>query len=581
METKLPSCVPEIWGGIECTINRVRDSFRDQLSDTGHYTRKGDIGAFAGLGISKIRYPVLWEKHLPDENGKTDWRWARSRLSDLRNNNIIPIVGLLHHGSGPVTTNLLDEEFPEKLAAYAGRVAKEFPWVEYYTPVNEPLTTARFSGLYGFWYPHHRDERSFIRMLLNQVKAIILSMKEIRKVNPKARLVQTEDLCKIHSTTSLAYQAAYENERRWLTYDLLCGKLVPGHRLWNHLLSLGISKDCLQFFAANACPPDIMGFNYYVTSERYLDDRLHNYPDHLHGGNSVHRYVDADAARAGQRCGLGNLLTEAWERYHLNIAITECHLNCSREEQMRWLKETWDVCCSLRQQNIPVLALTAWSLLGSFDWDTLLLEQNGHYESGIYDISNGDLRPTILEKMIRSYARGQKFQHPLLAGKGWWHANEPEPTTAVATAPLLIIGNDSPMKEKLRMMCAERRIDYRELPVHESMDSRAMKAYQNGGIRKCWGIIEIINGESGMYGMHEWVKDMSGVYNIPLLVIQTQSMEFGDTDPINYLYVQAEETDGMKFVQPALDLFIDGEKGAWVIAQQGVQQGKIKEPALY
>ena len=54
------------------------------------------------------------------------------------------------------------------------QVATKFPWIEYYTPVNEPLTTARFSGLYGFWYPHAKNDVSFAKMLLNQMKGVVL-----------------------------------------------------------------------------------------------------------------------------------------------------------------------------------------------------------------------------------------------------------------------------------------------------------------------------------------------------------------------------------------------------------------------
>ena len=77
---------------------------------------------------------------------------------------------------------------------------KNFPWLNYYTPVNEPLTTARFSGLYGIWYPHGTDELSFITMLLNQMKGIVLAMRAIREINPDAQLIQTEDLAKTHSS---------------------------------------------------------------------------------------------------------------------------------------------------------------------------------------------------------------------------------------------------------------------------------------------------------------------------------------------------------------------------------------------
>ena len=78
-------------------------------------------------------------------------------------------------------------------------------------PINEPLTTALFSGLYGVWYPHDRGYRTFTRALLNQVIATVLAMREISEVNPLAQLVQTEDLGKIHSTAALSYQAEFEN----------------------------------------------------------------------------------------------------------------------------------------------------------------------------------------------------------------------------------------------------------------------------------------------------------------------------------------------------------------------------------
>jgi dTDP-4-dehydrorhamnose reductase len=57
---------PEIWGGIECTINRVNNRFFDQLKYSQHYSRETDIELLADLGIKKIRYPVLWEKHQPE-----------------------------------------------------------------------------------------------------------------------------------------------------------------------------------------------------------------------------------------------------------------------------------------------------------------------------------------------------------------------------------------------------------------------------------------------------------------------------------------------------------------------------------
>ncbi len=111
----------------------------------------------------------------------------------------------------------------------------------------------------------------------------------------------------------------------------------------------------LAWFLDNPCPPDVLGINYYVTSERYLDERLDRYPECSHGGNGRHRYADVEAVRvrAAGLDGAGALLREAWARYRLPLAITECHLGCTREEQMRWLAEVWDEACAAKAGGHP------------------------------------------------------------------------------------------------------------------------------------------------------------------------------------------------------------------------------------
>jgi dTDP-4-dehydrorhamnose reductase len=141
------------------------------------------------------------------------------------------------------------------------------------------LTTARFSGLYGHWYPHGRDDQTFVRALLGQCRATALAMHAIREINPHAQLIQTEDLGKIFSTRALRYQAEFENERRWLSLDLLCGRVTSEHRMWPYLTGVaGIDESELAWFIEHPCPPDIIGINHYLTSERFLDERIERYP---------------------------------------------------------------------------------------------------------------------------------------------------------------------------------------------------------------------------------------------------------------------------------------------------------------
>ena len=220
----------EVWGGVECTINRVRDRYFNQLELNGHVRRSDDLDRFAAIGLRTLRFPLLWEMLAPDSLEQIDWSWADERLDKVRSLGIRPIVGLLHHGSGPGLTDLTDPEFPEKFARFASLVIRRYPWLDAFTPINEPLTTARFSGLYGHWYPHRRDDRTFVTILLNQIRGTILAMSAIREVNASAILVQTDDLGRTFSTRAMKYQADFDNERRWLTWDLLLGKLQPARR---------------------------------------------------------------------------------------------------------------------------------------------------------------------------------------------------------------------------------------------------------------------------------------------------------------------------------------------------------------
>lgn len=473
MQVQNHDTIPELWGGIECTINRVQDKFLDQLESSGHYNRPDDVSRLISTGIKKIRYPLLWEKHQPRIDDVIDWRWSTGQLQQFQRNNVEVIAGLVHHGSGPAFTNLLDDQFPCLLAAYADKVIHQFPFLNYFTPVNEPLTTARLSGLYGLWYPHDANDRSFLKMLLNQLKGVVLSMLAIRRVNPAAKLVQTEDLGKTYSTNLLRYQAEFENNRRWLTYDLLCGKVNKDHPLWNYLLRNGINESEIRFFEENVCVPDIFGYNHYLTSERYIDERLELYPEHTHGSNGIHVYADVEAVRIElkEKTGLAVLLSEAWERYRKPLAVTEVHLHCHREEQLRWFRHVWSTCKKLAEEGVRLEAVTAWAMLGSYGWNRLLTSPGGEYEPGVFDVRSGTPRPTAIAHYLTNLAK--EAHHPVSNSNGWWHRptrflhkpsllqNRVDLKFGLDSAPLLIIGKNGRLGNAFARMCRERFIDFR------------------------------------------------------------------------------------------------------------------------
>jgi dTDP-4-dehydrorhamnose reductase len=414
-----------------------------------------------------------------DGPGAADWRWTDVRLVRLRELGLRPIATLLHHGNGPRHTELTAPDFVPKFVAFATRVAERYPWLDAYTPINEPLTTARFCGLYGLWHPHARDHHVFARILLNQITAIRLVMRAIRQVNPAAHLIQTEDLAQAHSTPALAYQARHENARRWLTLDLLTGRVVPGHPLWSYLARAGVRAE-LEQLASDPCPPDIVGLDYYPPSERFLDDRIERYPARTHTSNGRDRYADLDAVRVleGGPTGFEGLALEAWRRYRLPIAATEVHLGCTREDQLRWLKEIWDAALRLRARGADVRAVTVWALLGSYDWDSLLTRRRGHYEPGAFDVRAQDPRPTALARMMRDLARNGDAAHPVLDAPGWWRrkdrlvwaavgspgrAEKAAPRAPARARPLLITGASGRLGQAVVRSCVARGLPHRAL----------------------------------------------------------------------------------------------------------------------
>src|ERR1700712_193308 len=414
-----PQTPLEMWGGVECTVNRVRDQYLTQLERSGHHERADDLERFASLGLRAIRYPVLWERTAPIDGEGADWRFADERLTALRRLGIAPIVGLVHHGSVPRHTHLLDRGFAVGLARFAAEVAKRFPWVEYWTPVNEPVTTARFSCLYGVWYPHAQSDRAFVAAVLNQCRATVLAMQAIRAVNPAAKLIQTDDLSRTDGTQPLADKVAFYNARRWLGWDLLFGRVTPRHQVWDYLVDSGATPRQLGWFAKPACPPDVLGINYYVTSDRWLDHRLGRYPNRAARPSTDEAFVDCEAVRvlALPKPGIAALLEEAWDRYEIPLAVTEAHIDAKREDQMRWMLELWRAAQAARRGGVDVRAVTAWSLLGSFDWNCLLTASNGYYEPGPFDVRSEPPRPTALAALIGELAEGRPPSPPVAQGE--------------------------------------------------------------------------------------------------------------------------------------------------------------------
>ena len=386
----------EIWASPEPTVARIdAATYRDQIVDTGHESREGDLDLLAGLGISATRYPVLFERVAPCAPDVLDLAWASRRLERLRELGVEPIVTLLHHGGGPRYTSLNDPEFPSYFARYAAGIARAFPWVRRWTPINEPLTTARFSTLYGHWYPTATDDASFGRAIVNEALAMLLAMEAIAAVNPVAQFMITEDLQGFTALDRVVETyVAHKRERSYLSIELVMGRVRPGHALYAYLTQqCDVSVADLERVERHARPPDLVGWNYYPNSERALgaraDGTFFNEALHLHG-----------------RIAALPLLRAAHDRIGLPFGLSEVHRSGDAGVRVAWLAERMHDLRELHDAGCPVRMLGAWAAFGLVDWTSLLRLRRDDVEDGVFAFARADETPqeTEVSRAVRVLA---------------------------------------------------------------------------------------------------------------------------------------------------------------------------------
>ncbi len=96
------------------------------------------------------------------------------------------------------------------------------------------------------------------------------------------------------------------------------------------------------------------------------------------------------------------------------------HLGCYQQvEQLRWFKEAWDAANQARNCGVDIRAVTVWALLGAFDWDSLVTRRGGNYEPGVFDVRNGQPRPTRLAEMITKLGANEFVYDRMVDEPGW------------------------------------------------------------------------------------------------------------------------------------------------------------------
>ena len=357
--------------------------------------------------------------------------------------------------------------------------------------------------------------------------------------------MQTEDLGKTFASAPLQHQADYENARRWLSLDLLCGRVTGDHTWYRAFIDAGIEERALLEMVDEPTQPNIIGVNYYLSSDRYLDHRLCLYPKASHGGNGYQAYADVEAARVnvpGNTSRLETRLGEVWERYGLPLAVTEAHNGCTREEQIRWLVECYSRIETARSAGIDVRALTIWALAGLVDWNSLLTRRDEHYESGAIEVRGGTARRTSLAAAAQSLAKTGAYDHPVLDAPGWWHremrfygsVKSICAPTVVGARRLLITGASGTLGRAFSRLCHLRGLPH-ELTNRVELDiadagsvERALERYRPWAVINTAGYVRVSDAQREPDRCHrenaagpETLAQAAAIRGIPLLTFSS------------------------------------------------------------
>ena len=363
--------------GIENSCPTVDGRRVDEMEKCRHYEMwRQDFDLVDELEIKFLRYgPPIHRTFLgPD---KFDWSFADDTFLDLKRRNIVPIADLCHFGVPDWVGNFQNPDFPELFTAYVRAFAERFPWVQLYTPVNEMYICAVFSARYGWWNEQLTDDTSFVTALKHIVKANVMAMNAILEIRPDAIFIQSESSEYYHAENPGAIKPAeVMNAERFLSLDLNYGRRIESE-MYEFLFDNGMTKDEYHFFLDNNFRHHcIMGNDYYITNEHRV-------------------FEDGSTQAAGEIFGYAEITWQYYDRYRIPVMHTETNFRQgpNGDEAIFWLWKEWANVLRVRNDGIPVVGFTWYSLTDQVDWNSALREDANSVDPlGLYDLDR-KIRP--------------------------------------------------------------------------------------------------------------------------------------------------------------------------------------------
>lgn len=364
------------WGvGIENTwmvqADPAKDGSRrplDELALTGHYQRwREDFALAHDLGVNAIRYGLPWHRAEPSP-GVYDWSLLDRALTVLVEElGIVPILDLLHYGTPAwMGDGIGDPRFVDSFATYASKLARHVGGLAtHFTPVNEPVVVAAMCGNSGVWPPYQSSRASWAALGVRVARAMVLATGELRAANPDAFIVSADPINwlladKLFPAPHLGAETLEELCAAAGSFPacLAYGRLQTGNVLADYLVQQGVARSDLEWFAAHAALPDVVGYNHYPDIVDFP-----NGPDFTRGGSLP---LGEAALAATKQVEQG--LRRAQAYFGLPIYLTETSAGLTGEARAAYATAIGDMVARLRADGVPLVGVNWWPLFEAVQW---------------------------------------------------------------------------------------------------------------------------------------------------------------------------------------------------------------------
>ena len=375
------------WDKFANTPGKVRIS--GNIAADHYHLYKTDILLLKKLGVKSYRFSISWSRIFPDGTGKINPQglaFYTDLVKLLKANGIEPIVTLFHW------------DLPQKLEDKGGWANRETAYafenyastmfrelgsdVTWWTTFNEPWVTCFMGYWLGKYAPGIQDLPTALQCTHHILLAHGLSVKSIRKINPKAKIGITLDLqMAVPADTAKpedlkAAQIINNSHHAWFADPIYFGKYpqdIVDLYISEKVKMPDIQPGDMEIISQ---PIDYLGLNFYNTETFKMAADKGWWPYKVESVSTDKRLYKDNSIDASALLTLLHYLDSKYNKTKILITENGCgnedYVNYKREVndeiRIEYIYKHLEMCRKAMDEGINLIGYTNWSFLDDYEW---------------------------------------------------------------------------------------------------------------------------------------------------------------------------------------------------------------------